>query len=49
MVVKINSMASLPASANKPEMASMKPQELNEMCPVKPDRRADPDNHCKKL
>ena len=36
-------MASLPASAKKPEMASMKPQELNEMCPVKPDRRADPD------
>jgi hypothetical protein len=36
-------MASLPASAMKQEMASMKPQELNEMCPVKPDRRADPD------
>ena len=36
-------MASLPASAKKNEMASMKAAPLNEMCPIKPDRRADPD------
>jgi hypothetical protein len=36
-------MAALPASAKKNEMASMKAAPLNEMCPIKPDRRADPD------
>ena len=36
-------MAALPTSAKKNEMASMKAAPLNEMCPIKPDRRADPD------
>ena len=36
-------MASLPASVGKMEMASQKAATLNEMCPIKPDRRADPD------
>jgi hypothetical protein len=36
-------MAALPPSAKKTEMASMKAAPLNEMCPIKPDRRADPD------
>jgi len=35
-------MAALPASAKKAAMASKKVGPLNEMCPVKPDRRADP-------
>ena len=36
-------MASLPASAKNAQMASSKSEPLNEMCPIKPDRRADPD------
>ena len=35
--------ASLPTAGNKTEMATMKAAPLNEMCPIKPDRRADPD------
>jgi hypothetical protein len=35
-------MASLPASVKKASMASQKVAPLNEMCPIKPDRRADP-------
>ena len=34
--------AALPASAKKAAMAAKKTAPLNEMCPIKPDRRADP-------
>ena len=34
--------ATLPAPAQKASMASAKSSPLNEMCPIKPDRRADP-------
>ena len=36
-------MASLPAKPAKTEMASKNNAPLNEMCPIKPGRRADPD------
>jgi hypothetical protein len=41
-------MASLPAKPAKTEMASKNNAPLNEMCPIKPGRRADPDITAKK-
>ena len=35
-------LAALPPAVKQTQMASMKPTQLNEMCPIKPDRRADP-------
>jgi len=34
--------AALPPAVKQTQMAAMKPTQLNEMCPIKPDRRADP-------
>jgi len=36
-------LAALPPTVKQAQMVSMKPETLNEMCPIKPDRRADPD------